>query len=60
MVRRDVQTAPADQIHRLHQASYDLSEDHGNWRWVQPGNARPLVVTCRDWAVESQETCGLP
>jgi carbonic anhydrase len=44
MVRRDVQTAPADQIHRLHQASYDLSEDHGNWRWVQPGNARPLVV----------------
>jgi carbonic anhydrase len=44
LVRRDPVQAPTDQLARLLQASNDLSDGHGNWRWVQPGNARPLIV----------------
>jgi carbonic anhydrase len=44
MVARDTLEAGADQLAVLHQASFELSEDHGNFRWVQPGNSRPIVV----------------
>jgi carbonic anhydrase len=44
MVAREPLLADADQLAVLHQVSFDLSEDHGNFRWVQPGNARPVVV----------------
>jgi carbonic anhydrase len=44
MVARDPLIAGADQMAVLHQASFELSEDHGNFRWVQPGNSRPIVV----------------
>jgi len=44
MVARTPLEAGADQLAVLHQASFETSEDHGNFRWVQPGNARPIVV----------------
>jgi hypothetical protein len=44
MVRRDTLTADADQVAVLYQAAHDLSEGNGNFRWLQPGNARPVMV----------------
>jgi carbonic anhydrase len=43
VARKPLMTDP-DQLAVLHQASFDLSEDHGNFRWVQPGNSRPIIV----------------
>jgi len=52
LVRAEPLAASPDQLARFRQALYNMSEKHGNWRWVQPLNGRPIIV--RNGAVEKR------